>query len=908
MYIKVFLLTFLILSFKGFGQSNEELLNQLKHKTSNTTTTLNQYIADNLEKRMGEKYNGTIEEVDKSQLKEHMANIVKNYESQRDNHDVGMTILKSNNEVLIKGSIALGVAMAPATGGTSLILSGISYAADEGLAKVEEIAEKNGRESIRRDLKYRLDTYRKKEGKEAYDALSNIKDPVEFKKKLEESLGPIFDKNLDAIPSEDKEVVNGFYSKVLAETLEASLTSLNNVQAVQATQIETNQKNIIGFARTFKAFAEETELRLSSIEKNQVSIKGQLDNIEGKVDKTQEDVRFIQDFMFGEMSPEQRLASLKKGWFPEMPAAEREALEEKIQLEQDRQELITNISIYLNGANQLVGMAESFGVDPEIVEVMGDAVNIGSAAFNAVTAFASGNYLGAIGAVAGLFGPKKDAGQQRHEQVMKMLKAINQKLGVINEKVDKLLEGQQNIINNQIIILETLQAISNQIDQNHIEVIEYLQTIHGDLLYNRGILIEEFSKGYVQCDKCIRNSVNGDIYINTTEGKYPSYEEFVEIFKNNYQAYKDCIEILDNSRVPASDNEDESNFNSIFHLESYKDLDNNTQNYINNVFKPSINFLKAELPNSAHSISKLSLDEKYSLLLAPIKGIEYLDLKITNPINVWAPRYNRSFDNLFGSLLHTTAVKRHVEDVLNIHFYRQLVVYNGESVHTLSELIQNPIEIEFNFDKGAKESTSEIPKSSYVNLIDALSMIDIAVGQQNLLVGDILIPILSEVFDQYQANPDEFNTARYNQAINLLNYNSILAKNFLLYKLKHEIGSNTRMLSYDVALNSSDPHLLQQITKFNWQFEKSSEEVKEGKRVIKPKGWSVKIGNQNYALPITNELFEGIFVYHPDLETMLKLRKQIVEQLTTYEMFDGLSKQEQLLVNQSILEKAGVNK
>ena len=193
-----------------------------------------------------------------------------------------------------------------------------------------------------------------------------------------------------------------------------------------------------------------------------------------------------------------------------MPDDQRKDLEDKIAIVAKRQELTEQIGKYLGGASELANIAKNLGVDPNIVKTADTAIAIGNQAFNAFTAFSSGNVLSGISSLSnilGIGGP--DVAAERHQQIMNMLGKMYTKLEIIDQKVDKLLQGQQLILQTQQTILENIGKLSEQIQQNQQQLLTQLHDLHNDVLVNRQIIVDQASLHYGNCRDLVINAAEG---------------------------------------------------------------------------------------------------------------------------------------------------------------------------------------------------------------------------------------------------------------------------------------------------------------------------------------------------------------------------------------------------------------
>lgn len=223
---------------------------------------------------------------------------------------------------------------------------------------------------------------------------------------------------------------------------------------------------------------EEHSTRLSSLEadvdKLQVSVS-ELDNRVGQLGGNQD---LIADLMFSRLSPAERVTALERGLYDNRitcpvgaaqcdATAIKSALIERYQSEVNIQRTVASIGSVISNAGTALKIAGDLGIDvpPEIAQ----GIQIAQAAFTAVTTFAT-NPLGALSAVTGLFGSKRDAGAERHKQLMNYLaenfKNINEQLVSIQENQQKIMEGLVGV-SEQIAALHThLDGRLNILEQN----------------------------------------------------------------------------------------------------------------------------------------------------------------------------------------------------------------------------------------------------------------------------------------------------------------------------------------------------------------------------------------------------------------------------------------------------------
>lgn len=849
----------------SYSQTNPDL-KQLRESTARRSIHLDRYIAKEIKNAIGEiKYHDEVKvpSTQSSEFDKAIGDAARAYEARKDELDTGLLVLKGNN-TLVKGTIAAGLVLAPETGGASLIISAVGYIASEGLDKVEELAKDASRDELRRNLKTNLEKIRTSITTGEFEDLTRINDPLRFREEIERRTGPLLGNALDNIPVEDQPIVNNFYNKFLAETLRDGLNSLSNVQELQQSEIDRNRSNIVGLARTFANFARETKDRLDKMQETQTQIQSGVEQLNQKVGQTQKDIEFLQQFMFGKMTPAEQINALQQGIFPSMPESERQGLLNKIALEKKRQEFNQHVSDYLNGAGQVLNIARKFGVAGPFIEKAEQVVNIAANAFNAFTAFSSGNFLAGVGALANIFGiGGRDIAAERHEELKKMLGAVYEQVNLIDRKIDALLKGQETIIKNQQLIFQSIQQLSEQVQSNHRQVMDKLQEIHGDLLYNRALQRAEIEAEYELCRRFIVNN-QGKKIIDTAKGLYPTHEQFLTLFDTTrLDTFRRCETRLQLTRTGPREFH-----KTTFWIESYKDLGgtSNITNIISLVYKPLLDLIIVD-----SSAVPISSDLRFISLLAPMARVQDIDLKIREVANPFNATQMQEFKELMGPLLYPSMVQRHTGFVLDIHYY-----------HQITDREDRPLS--FNEVKALKQ----VRQTGLDDLLEAQKLVDTAIAQQVLLSGDVVLPIIEDIIKK-PAGSGAVEALRAKALAGLKN-NSLLARNFAMYSIRKEVASKSKFLIYSIALGGkSNLSLLRDATSFPWEFSWSDVEVKQGNIVTQPMGWSVKLGDIFIALPTSDELLEGRLVYNPDLNMLLGLRSRILDEINSYRIFDRMT-------------------
>lgn len=790
-----------------------------------------------------------------------------------DEHDFGVKIAKGSSFVL-KSSVGAALTTAnPIVG--SIVGDGFSTALDMATDAFDQA----GREQVQKSLKTKLDAYRVATSQQEYDALLASPDPKTFRRDLEAKVGSVFDTDLDSLPEDQQRMVNSFYDRQVANIFTAGLAKVSEFQAAQGEEIQANRKNIQGLALAFQGYVESTATQLEGIAETQRELQSGLQTLNDRIGNTESGVAFLQNAMFSKMSPAEQVAALKSGIFPDMPPADRQDLEEKISVVAKRQELVDKVGTYLNGARDLTNIARNLGVDGEVLSKANQAVDIGQHALNAFTAFSSGNYLSALSAVSnvmGVGGP--DVAGERHNEIMGAFDKVFSQLHVMDGKLNEIIDNQHKMMQTQALILENIVALATQVQQNHSESMQRLHELHTDVLYNRQLMVSEATKNYSKCGEILK--INGNRIIDTSKRKLPSSSQFNTLYLNKRARLLDCMEQLEGTRE-----EGEGFRTAVFALQSREENpESNIKPYLAEVFGPAWAILSStKLTSDGKTVA-----QRTTSLFAPTTTVAGLNAKLAIVTAENPSRFGRPVVELMPKALAAQMVFRHGSYATDVHYYH-LLLDAFDRPRPLSELYH----------------AQELRTSGHELLLEALTLTDVAIAQQTMLAGDALLPPLFEALTRFATAEDTADKAIHLAAVHLLQKNSVLAENLVLFAVRNHVESKSNFSTYFVALSGNDKNTLQSVVGDAWDLRFSEIEVREGDSLKIPKGWAVAIGTELFALPGAEVLMAGELKEPDDLRRLVSLRHRILEELSGYEIYDSSNAAVRRQLNGMIMRTMG---
>lgn len=332
------------------------------------------------------------------------------------------------------------------SGGSSIVAtSAVRWVKNEAISGLRNKLEEDCQEILAHSIK-RFTTDRGL----TYEALQN-KNPQEIKAVLD-TAGVLSEiKGKLAGDPKAQEIVERATIDALKNTSKATL----DIVSQNTNDIAATQDNLAKVSKGFSRYQEKTEKALTEVnvklDEVQVAVgaaQNSLSELQEATAGNTEQLRMVSGFLYNKASAQEKLLMLRSGYLQKTLGPNNlSILIKTVEVQVKKENLVADIGKMVSTFNQIGQIADSLGV-----KGLGPAIAAANAVGGAVTNLVSGNYLGAIVSVTGLFGGKKDPEAERHQQLMNFL---DEKFKEVNQKLVTLIKGQQKI-------MEGLGALANQ--------------------------------------------------------------------------------------------------------------------------------------------------------------------------------------------------------------------------------------------------------------------------------------------------------------------------------------------------------------------------------------------------------------------------------------------------------------
>lgn len=817
------------------------------------------------------------------------------FEKQRRQYEIGSNILKANDFVVKKALVGglsasgEGAALAPVVGAV----------ADAGLGYIEKKFDESAQEDLRRLLKTRLDQVQQQSATE-YNNLLKIKNPEQFVLQLKADTGSLFGTALDSLPQTMQDEVNEFTIKETSTIMENGFDWVAQTTALQQSEIDQNQKDIVGLGQTFSKFADQMKTQVSTLREQQSQLKDSLTNLQSAVSADHDKLNSVTTFLYARMSPDERLAAINAGLLDGTLSPEKiDVLKKEADLEKKAEDLQRTAGEYLDGAANIVKIAKNLGVSDSVVKPAEEVVQAGQAVFSAVTAFASGNYLGGLASVTSIFGlGGPDVNQERFQEILNRLGVIDQKLDILGQKVDLVLKGEQQILDLQKETYKAIVSVSQEISDSHQEEMNELATIQKQIIVLNNTLLNLATRDFSACTTLVTPYNINNPVIDTNTKLYPSESTLADLYLNFRSSFSECFGHFSHT-VQFNPSSGRPQFDpTFFPMTAYRGQSSiprdeqahldQVNGYIEHVYSKALILL------SETRIGPLSKDQRISSLFVPVSSAQGLDSKLKSTLQIANARdFNTDqLLDLVATPLSVPEVLAHARAAANIHVY-YLFLDAADRPRPWRGLI----------------SATDIRTTGKSVLNDARLLLDVALAQQILISGDTLLPLISDVLQNWTAPlanaetlgcyvssaeqlpqdcKDKFSSRQqelilagvkeatrkeiYDDTLDLLQSDDILAQNYIRYRLRMDVLAHGSFLSYAVALQQKDDTMLRSVAGPAWTFQLGHD----------GNTWTIPIGSAKVPLPSPQDMSNGTFLLPSAVQDLLTARDRVVDELATY--------------------------
>jgi predicted RecB family endonuclease len=675
----------------------------------------------------------------------------------------------------------------------------------------------------------------------------------------------------------------------------------NSLNATQA-QVDESFKMIDDLASKVTEIKSLTSINSSNIsllQENQNDINNRLNQLTGKVQENSEnikknsnDILFLKDFLYAKMSPKEKMLALNAGVYGQ------NFTEEKKELIRLQGKFEQNVGDLLNGANQVIGIAQNLGIGlPKEFE---DIISKGNTAYQAIsgaiTSYASGNYLGAVASLSSMFAKRRDAGAERHAQVMRAL-------GIINQKLDVVLSNQQQMINNQIQMMKNQEEIYSKLVKIEETIIDLSAQLYNqvylarvDIRYNREALLELVTGPYRSCISFIFETKRALRFGYKSPYPRSPYDIRKSYFNKseNRETFKNCAKLKEQLMSVNHSGE----YTSQFKL-GMQSSDNTVSNakYITEYYNSLLNLYDQVVPLEAR-------DRTYVSGLVPVSDVktseslynyevQKADVKLVFDSPEWLDsNFGRlDIDSLLREPLDFESIIKTASVVNDIYFYLD-IVQDGRMLD-----LENLIE----------EQADYFYSSGYQLLSGMKTHLNMALIQASLLSGQLFIPELYKKLENKVIIPS---------LNDVLSKSNVVKDNFLAYlifnkeleygkKLNSQINRNSKKKKMAPSSSFSDPGFTSFSNYGPYEIflkKKNEKKLNEVLGVNDNSIYRVKcadkcmlhIGEKVYDLPPKAAVNSGRFILHPDTKQLMTMKSLTTMNMSTYTMAQELKFENEL--------------
>lgn len=707
-------------------------------------------------------------------------------------------------------------------------------------------------------------------------------------------------------------------------TQELLVGTLVNTTKAQWDAIETNQNNLAEvadfvtdmafelaeFERDINSRFQIVEQRFDRVESAIGELGDAVVHLDGRVGKLERDQAVISDFVLDQMPPALKVIALRdKGFLAEKFACKpgeesceasqlKGAMIARFEKEAEVQELVSDITKAGNILGNVGTIANNLGIgSPELNRV----VEVGTIAANAFIGFASGNYIGAIASLTGLFAKKKNPDAERFKILMKYL---GRQFKQVNAKLDKVLDNQVKLM--------------NAINRVHVEMRESFQRIDRTLARMefeqnrmssgiRALIWNDWKTCYAVFDEAMDRNAGGQFKnVDPNTLYFLSETRLNHVLSVKGESVLPCLITMQANMASLNATERFGNFVDLKWVlderltetaaiaeDNPKEWRGRLQRFENDIFNPARIFFNRSVADT----NSPDMASHFAMLTRPMSttdewraGTEQIRMHPFKCYDVKNPNLrhgqllcrsgqsaNQTAVNLLARPILADVVNDISDWVLIMSQFADIRDQSKGEWLTYSALFELAAEDKLPLGKAAGEDL--IQKS--------ISVVDVAIASYALTYGPTTASkVLDEMLD---------SGANAEQAFQLASNNSFLRANIAQILLERRYKNSQSSLtggkpkesvyrtSYGMAVSGIDAPFFLIKGLFGEDLEYFVAE--DGTPMF---GLNTKHGKLEMELPATSAMIEGRLHWPPRYYELLATREQLADRLFNYKLLDGL--------------------
>jgi hypothetical protein len=284
-----------------------------------------------------------------------------------------------------------------------------------------------------------------------------------------------FEKSTGALSKMRQKLAGDTEAQTLLDKAMAAAMAQGSVAAIRTAgaaldKVGNLEDEFINYTRKFADFGKRTDAALKKLEASTVELSGQIKEVQGQVidlarstNANGVQIGLIQQVLFDQQPPSVKLAMLEGDALSGLSDSQRETLTKALKIQVKQQEIVGTVSAVVGYARDLNTIMGAFGVsDPGLQR----AIAHGNVAAQALTQAFSGNYLGAIASVAGLFGgdAPPDPMAQHMQTIMAAFDGVNKRLEAVMTLQRETLDAILVLSNNLNVLRRETHARFDRVD------------------------------------------------------------------------------------------------------------------------------------------------------------------------------------------------------------------------------------------------------------------------------------------------------------------------------------------------------------------------------------------------------------------------------------------------------------
>lgn len=429
-----------------------------------------------------------------------LVDISRFHNQQMNSHAVATSLLRTNQEIF-NWIVDASIVVAAPTGVGLAVGLGVKYSVDQAMDALHDHVSDSLKESARNHLAYGLEQYTRENADRNLRGLTDLPADQIYEHLFGSDSAAEKNKLFSGLDEESYRVLQQQIQTELELNLSANTLQDLARDKVTREALSRQHEDLTKLRTEFKNYQTQSTTRLENLAAQTGYLQKDVELLKKETGKNSAAIAAVSDFLYSKAKPSEQIKLLDNPAF--MPDLVGPARERAKSIAERKKFIEETAGQYLNAVGDIAKIAQGLGfLKPKQAAKVARAVSFAQNAVSLAANIMSQNYFGALSVAGGILG---GGGSSRDEEMHRKLDQIIQTLGIMDQKLDHIIQLQEHTIKMIAALHNDLRDFREAFELSHLAVMDRLQMIENRQILSNRMLGELSYAGMRHCESFLNH-------------------------------------------------------------------------------------------------------------------------------------------------------------------------------------------------------------------------------------------------------------------------------------------------------------------------------------------------------------------------------------------------------------------